>query len=348
MMSKLWKTAIGATSIALAATAIAAPAAAAEADYFKGKTIKIIVPYGPGGTYDKYSQSFARYLGRHIPGEPTVIEQHMPGAGGGKAMNWVYNVMPADGYGLLNPLDNTVLNQLLRPEKTRYDARNFTWLGSSNQTNMVLIIRSDTGVRTWQDMKKRSSIGAATGKGSFGYIIQRLVASVLDLKLKVVTGYKGSAATTFAVERGEAELNANNWLTYASKVPQWFKGDKPFARAVVQVGVYRDPDVPKNVPLLAELAKDPLDKAAVRFIGVAGLLGRGLVLPPKAPRHAVKTLRAAYDRMNADPAFEGELKKRYLRLIAATGAQIQKTVNDAITTASPEVVARARKLVFGK
>lgn len=319
-----------------------------SAQDYSGKTVKILVPYGPGGTYDKYSQTFAKHLGKHIPGNPNVIVQHMPGAGGAKAMNWSYNVMVPDGLSLLNPLDNTVLNQLLRPKKMRYDARNFTWLGSSNQTNMMIIIRSDTGVKTWKDMAKRESIGAATGKASFGYITQSLVASLLGAKIKIVQGYKGSSATTFAVEQGEAELNANNWLTYASKVPQWFKGDKQFARVIVQLGVYRDPDVPKGVPLLSNLVTDPQDKAVVDFVGVAGLLGRGLVLPPKSSSKLVSTLRASYDKMNADPAFEAELKKRGLRLIASNGETIQKIVKKAVESASPQVVARARTLIYGK
>ena len=340
---------ISGSMVAIAAIAAMAmsPVTVSAQDY-KGKTVKILVPYGPGGTYDKYSQAFAQNLGKHIPGKPNVIVQHMPGAGGVKAMNWAYNVMPADGFSLLNPLDNTVLNQLLRPEGTRYDARNFTWRGSSNQTNMMIIIRSDTGVSSWKDMLKRESIGAATGKASFGYITQKLSSSLLGFKLKVVQGYKGSAATTFAVERGEAELNANNWLTYASKVPQWFKGDKPFARVVVQLGVYRDPDVPKGVPLLSNLVTDPMDKAAVEFVGVAGLLGRGLVLPPKASSASIKLLRASYDKMNADPTFEASLKKRHLRLIASNGETIQKIVKQAVESASPAVVAHARKLIFGK
>lgn len=339
------------SSVAAAIAAVAAVTSFSgqvSAQDYSGKTVKILVPYGPGGTYDKYSQTFAKHLGKHIPGNPNVIVQHMPGAGGAKAMNWSYNVMAPDGLSLLNPLDNTVLNQLMRPKKMRYDARKFTWLGSSNQTNMMIIIRSDTGVKTWKDMAKRESIGAATGKASFGYITQSLVASLLGSKIKIVQGYKGSSATTFAVERGEAELNANNWLTYASKVPQWFTGDKPFARVVVQLGVYRDPDVPKGVPLLSDLVKDPQDKAVVDFIGVAGLLGRGLVLPPKSSSSLVKTLRAAYDKMNADPVFEAELKKRRLRLIASNGETIQKIVKKAVESASPQVVARARTLIYGK
>ncbi|MGY9018704.1 MAG: Bug family tripartite tricarboxylate transporter substrate binding protein [Alphaproteobacteria bacterium] len=326
----------------------AVPQVVAKDGYFAGKTIKITVPYGPGGTYDQYSQTFSKHLGEHIPGKPNVIVQHMPGAGGSKAMNWAYNVMPKTGYSLLNPLDNTVLNQLMRPEKMRYDARNFTWLGSSNQTNMMIIIRSDTGVKTWKDMTKRKNIGAATGAASYGFIIQKLTSRLLNYKLQVVQGYKGSAATTFAVERGEAELNANNWLTYASRVPQWFKGENPFARVVVQVGVFKDPALPKTIPMLSEIIDNPLDKAAVKFIGVAGLLGRGLVLPPNSPKHTIKTLRASYAKMNADPAFEAALKKRRLRLIVASGAEIQKTVNDAVNNASKEAVDRARHLIYGK
>ena len=344
-MSVKWT---GPVSVALVAVAaMAATAAEVSAQSYAGKTMKIIVPYGPGGTYDKYSQSFTKHLAKHIPGNPTIIVQHMPGAGGGKAMNWAYNVMAPDGYNLLIPLDNTVLNQLLRPEKARYDARKFTWLGSSNQTNQVIIIRSDTGVRSWKDLLSRTTIGASTGKASFGHITQRLASSLLGFKLKTVTGYKGSAATTFAVEQGEAELNCNNWLAYSSKVPQWFKGDKPFARAVIQLGVFRDPDLPESVPLMGSLAKNPLDKAVIDFVGVAGLLGRGLVLPPKAPRSAAATLRAAYDKMNADPGFAAELKKRRLRLIASNGARIQKIVGEALGKASPEVIAQARKLIFG-
>lgn len=335
------------TAVAVMGAIALSPATVAAQDY-KGKTVTILVPYGPGGTYDKYSQTFAHNLGNHIAGKPNVIVQHMPGAGGLKAMNWAYKVMPPNGYNLLIPLDNTVLNQLLRPKSTRYDARDFTWLGSSNQTNMMIIVRSDTGVKSWKDMKKRQNVGATTGKASFGYITQALASSLLGFKAKLVQGYKGSAATTFAVERGEAEMNANNWLTYASKVPQWFKGNKPFARVVVQMGVYHDPDVPKGVPLLSDLVSDPLDKAAVDFVGVAGLLGRGLVLPPKASSGTVKLLRTAYDAMNADPAFEADLKKRHLRLIASKGETIQNLVKKAIESASPEVVAHARKLIYGK
>lgn len=336
----------GASLVAVAA--LSASATAVSAQDWSGKTLKIIVPYGPGGTYDKYSHSFSKHLGKHIPGKPTIILQHMPGAGGTKAMNWHYNVAAPDGQTLLMPLDNSVVNQLLRPERVKYDARGYTWLGSSNQTNQVMIIRSDTGVKKWQDLRGRNTIAAAAGKAGFDHVSMSLFRSLLKFDLKIVTGYKGSTATTFAVEQGEVEANCNNWLAYSSKVPHWFTGAKPFANAIIQMGVFRDPDLPDNVPLAHELVSDPMDKAAVNFISVAGLLGRGLVVPPKTNKGVITMLRTAYDKMNVDEPFKAELKKKRLRLIAANGASIQKIVDKAINEASPAVVAHARKLIVGK
>ena len=333
--------------LALMAAFFIGPSVVSAEVMYKGKTIKIVIPYGPGGTYDKYGQTFARHLKSHIPGSPTIIVQHMPGAGGGKAMNWAYNVMPADGYSMIVPLDNGVINQLMRPEKARYDMRKFSWAGSSNQTNSVLVVRSDTGVTNWDELKKTRIIAGSTGKNSTGYIVQMMLKNLFNLNMKMVSGYKGSSKTIFAVERGEIQMYASNWLAWSSKVPHWFKGDKPFARSIIQMGVFRDPDLSKDIPMLSDLVTNDLDKKAVDFIKVLGLLGRGLALPPNTPKDAVETLRAAYDGMNKDPVFEKELKKRLLRLIPSSGATIQKIVKEAVDNATPEVVKHARKLVFG-
>ena len=333
----------------LAAGAVAAGAAtsASAAMDFKGKTLKIVIPYGPGGTYDKYGVAFSNHLGKHIPGNPNIILQHMPGAGGAKAMNWFYNVAPKDGSTMIVPLDNGVTNQLMRPEKMRYDARNFTWLGSSNQTNVVMVVRTDAGINKLDDLKNKQIIGSTSGKNSSGYLNPMLIRGLFGYKIKMVTGYKGSSKSIFAMEQGESQMAAFNWLAWASKVPHWFTGDKPFAKAIAQIGIFRDPDLPKSVPMVNELVSDPLDKKAVGFLSVAGLLGRGLALPPGVDADTAKVLRAAYDKMNADPAFAAELKKRKLRLIPSTGAQIQKVVIDSVNNASPEVVKHARKLIFG-
>jgi tripartite-type tricarboxylate transporter receptor subunit TctC len=332
----------------VAAAALAVAAGGVQAQDYSGRTLKIVIPYGPGGTYDKYGATFADHLGKFIPGQPNIILQHMPGAGGAKAMNWAYNAMPKDGFNMIVPLDNSVVNQLMRPKKMRYDARNYTWIGSSNQTNIVMVVRTDTGVKSWKDMQTIPIIASTSGKNSIGYIIPKLAAELLGLKIKIVTGYKGSSRSILAMEQGESSSASFNWLAWSSKVPQWFTGDKPFAKPVLQVGIFRDPDLPADVPMLGDLVSDPMDKAVVRFIAVAGLLGRGLALPPGVPKSAVATLRAAYDKMNADSAFATTLEKRRLRLMASSGARIQDVVNQALAEASPAVVARASKLVFGR
>lgn len=333
----------------LLALAIMLPAAGHAVDeaQFKGKTMKIVIPYGPGGTYDKYGQTFAKHLGRHLPGQPNVIVQHMPGAGGVKAMNWSYTVMPKDGLNLITPLDNSVLNQLMRPEKMRYDARKFQWIGVSNQTNLVMAVRSDSGVKSWKDMRGKTLIASSSGQDT-SYIGSNLINGLLGAKIQVVSGYKGSSAAMFAIEQGESQMANYNWLAWGSKVPHWFTGDKPFARIVLQIGFWRDPDVSKDVPMLSELVTSKEDKALVAFIASLGALGRGLALPPGASNETVKTLRTAYNAMNADPTFAADLKKRKLRLIPSQGADIQKIVVDAINNATPAVVARASKMVYGK
>ena len=334
--------------IGLAATAAATATTPVWAGMsFEGKQIKIVIPYGPGGTYDKYGVTFSNHLGKHIPGNPNIILQHMPGAGGSKAMNWAYNVMPKDGLNMIVPLDNSVINQLMRPEKMRYDARNFRWLGSSNQTNIVMVVRSDAGISKLDDMKAKQIIGSTSGKSSTGYIVPSLLKGLFGYKIKMVTGYKGSSKSIFAVERGETQMAAFNWLAWASKVPHWFEGEKPFAQAVAQIGVFRDPDLPDTVPMISDLVSDDMDRKAVDFIKVAGLLGRGLALPPGVDEETLGVLRAAYAKMNADPEFKAELRKRRLRLIPSTGEKIQEIVEEAVKNASPAVVKHARKLIYG-
>ena len=330
----------------LAAASIAAsPVIAADASFFKGKTMKIVIPYGPGGTYDKYGSTFSKHLRKHVPGNPNIILQHMPGAGGSKAMNFTYNIMAKDGLNMVVPLDNSVVNQLMRPKRMKYKTDKFNWLGSSNQTNVVMVVRSDSGVKSVQDMKNIAIIGATSGKSSSGYINPKITWGLLGLKGRMVTGYKGSSRSILAMEQGEAQMAAFNWLAWDSKVPHWFKGDEPFARAILQVGVWKDPDLP-NVPMLTEMVK-PADKAVVDFIASGGPVGRGLTLPPGVRKDVVATLRKAYSAMNADASFAAELKKKRLRLIPSEGTAIQKIVEDAIKSATPEVVARARKIIFG-
>jgi len=333
--------------VAIATGFVAMPTLANKlGGHYKNKTITITIPYGPGGTYDKYGSSFSNHLGKEIAGKPTVIMQYMPGAGGSRAMNWFANVAPKGGYNLLVPLDNSIVNQLLRPDKMKYNANDFTWLGSSNQTNSVIVIRTDSGIKSISDMKKIKTIASVTGPASSTFLFISLAGGLLDWKTQIVAGYKGSSRAMFAIEQGETQMTAPNWLAWSSKVPHWFTGKRPFAKAILQNGIDPDPDLP-GVPMLTDLIKEK-DKPMAEFLASAGPLGRGLVLPPGAPKRLVAPLRAAYDRMNKSPKFLSELKKRKLRLIATSGADIQKMVAETIKSASPAVVKAARKIIFRK
>lgn len=338
----------GALPVALIATTglFAAPALAADAGYFRDKTITINIGYGFGGSYGMYARTFAANLGRHIPGNPTVVVKSMPGAGGMKMTNYAYTVMPRAGFDLFVPPDTLVINQLMRPKKMRFDARDFRWLGSSNQTNSIMVVRTDTGVKSVEDMKRIKIMGGTSGSSSNGYISPKLAMGMLGLQGDVITGYKGSAKSILAIEQNEVQMASFNWQTWRSKVPHWFKGDKPFARAILQVGAEKDPDLP-NVPMLSDMATNPLDRAAVAFVSTSGALGRGMATPPKVPKDVVMTLRKAYEAMNADPAFAADLKKRRLRLIPTKGEKIQKLVAKAIADANPRVVKHAASLVYG-
>ncbi|MBT3885038.1 MAG: hypothetical protein HOF70_09665 [Rhodospirillaceae bacterium] len=323
------------------------PAAAGEIeDFYSGKTITIYIGFGFGGTYGKYSRTMAQHLTKHIPGHPKLIVKSMPGAGGLKMANFAYNAMPKGGYHFLVPPDSSVVSQLLRPKKVRFKSQDFTWLGATNQTNTIFVVRSDTGVRKWQDMRTKQVISGNTGPGSTAFLIPAMMKSMLGLKIKQIAGYKGSSKTILAMEQGEHQGTAFNWLAWYSKVPHWFDKGKEFAYPILQTGVYKDPALP-NVPMMKNLvAKEHVP--IVNFMATLGIIGRGLALPPGAPKKLVEPLRTAFANMVKDPAYIADAEKARLRVLYTSGADIQKFVNGAISKANPEVVGAARKLIFGK
>jgi tripartite-type tricarboxylate transporter receptor subunit TctC len=315
-------------------------------DFYSGKTITIYIGYGFGGTYGKYSRTMAKHLTKHIPGHPKLIVKSMPGAGGIKMTNFAYNAMPKNGYHFLVPPDASVVSQLLRPKKVRYKAQDFTWIGATNQTNTIFVLRKDTGVKKWQDLRTIPVISGNTGPGSTSFLIPAMMNSMLGTKIKQIAGYKGSSKTILAMEQGEHHGTAFNWLAWSSKVPQWFEKKTEFALPVLQTGVFRDPDLP-NVPMLKDVvAKKHVP--IVSFMATLGIIGRGIALPNGAPKKLVKPLRMAFANMVKDPAYIADAKKARLRVIYTSGEDIQKFVNDAVANASPEVVGAARKLIFGK
>lgn len=341
------RTTLFGTAILAAAAVAAQPAAANDVEkLYAGKTITIIYGYGSGGTYGKTSLLLSRHLGNFIPGNPTVITQSMPGAGGLKSANYAYNVMPKNGLFLLMPPDMSMVSQVLRPEKVKYDARNFTWLGRVFGSNNLVAVRRDSGVTTIDQARKKQVIMGSTGKGSPTFIVTSLVAGLTGAKFKIVTGYKGSARTKQAMEQGEVRGISLAWASWKNDKAAWFKGSNSFAVGLVQSGFKRDKDWPK-LPLIQELVSDKDDKAAADLIATSSLIGRGLVLPPGAPKELVEPLRQAFWKTVNSAGFIADANKTKLPLDQMKGEEIQKTAV-RILGMSPKAIATARKAIFGE
>tara|TARA_R110002072_G_scaffold182639_9_gene338790 strand:- start:275 stop:1309 length:1035 start_codon:yes stop_codon:yes gene_type:complete len=344
-MFPLQKAALIAASVG--AFALSSAPATAQDFNFTGKQIKIAIGFGVGGTYGQYAQLISQHIEKHIPGNPNAIVDSRPGAGGMRMANYAAKAMTPDGYNYIMPADTAVLVQLMQPKKARYDMSKFTWIGTANQTNVVVVARSDSGVKRWEDLREREIPMGTTGLGSVATIVPKLMNGLLGTKIKVVSGYRGSAKVGLSIEQQETMGAAFNWLFWKSRYENWFTGDKPEATALMQVGYYRDPDVSASVPMMKDVV-DAADKPLVEFVGALGLIGRGLAAPPGTPKAAIAVMQTAWNKMVKDPAFIADATKRNLRVVPADAATVQKAVNDAIANAKPEMVRRASEMIYGK
>ena len=255
--------------------------------------------------------------------------------------------MPKNGFNILMPPDMSIVSQLLRPKKVRYDARNFTWLGRVFGSNNLVAIRRDAGILNIEQARKKRGLMASTGKGSPTFIVAALVNGLYGTKFKIVEGYKGSHRAKLSVEQGETQGISLAWASWKSDRASWFTGGaKSYLVPLVQSGFARDPDWP-NIPIIQELVTDPNAKAAADLIATSSLFGRGLALPPGVPSHLVGPLRDAFWKTVKSADFLADVKRTKLDYSPLKGADIQKTVGKVLNM-SPTAVAMARKAIFGK
>lgn len=344
-MSRFMKCGLALSAMVATSLVASVPTKAdAISDFYKGRTVTLVYGFGAGGTYGKYSLMLGEFLSKHIPGNPKIITQSMPGAGGLKATNHAFNVMPKDGSALIMPVDSLIISQLLRPKKVKFKSNQFTWLGTVIQSNAVIAIRSDSGIKSLNDLKNKEVIMASSGVGSQTFLMPQLLNALYGAKFKIVKGYRGSRKMQLAMEQGEVQGVSLTWLAWKSAKAPWFKSGG-FAKALVQIGYEKEGDL-GGVPMFVDMVKSKEDKQIVNFMASLSPIGRGLAVPPGVPAARVAALKTAFWKTVNDPDFKAAAAKRNLRVNPLTGEQVQKIVNDSLNI-SPAVVKRARALIMG-
>jgi tripartite-type tricarboxylate transporter receptor subunit TctC len=320
-------------------------AAQSPADFYRGKTVSVLVGTSPGGDYDLRLRMVARHMGRHIPGNPTVIVNNMPGGGGLVVANWLANVAPRDGTVVVAISQNLAVHQATGAQGVKFDVREFNWIGNTTDTPNVINSWHTTGIRTIQDVMQRDLIVGATGTASGSYLYPYALNQLVGTKFKIVTGYPGGNDINLAMERGEVGgRGSNSWASWKSTRPQWLAEGKVFI--LVQVGVKRNAELP-NVPTMQELAKNDTDRQVLQFISADTAISRPLVTNAGVPRERVEALRRAFDATMKDPEFLAEAERSKTDISPMTGEESQKIAVATINTPAG-VLARANALIEGK
>jgi tripartite-type tricarboxylate transporter receptor subunit TctC len=322
----------------------AAPSAYAQgvADFYKGKTIQIMVGFGAGGGYELYARQLGRYFGKHIPGQPSVVVQNMEGASSVRAANYVYAGSPKDGTIIAAVNQNAPMYQLLGGAGARFEAEGLQWLGSMTNSNGTLYTWDASGIKTLDDAKRREVPLGAVGTQSDSFIYPTIINELLGTKFKPINGYAGTAQIHLAMERGEvAGRGGNSWASVQSSNKDWL--DQGKIHILVQVGFQKEPELP-DVPLLLDLVKGEEAVGIVKVMSLPTAIGYGHWVAPGVPADRLEALRDAYAATMKDPEFLKDADKQSMLVRAQTGDQVQALVRQA-TAAPKSALARTAKIL---
>jgi tripartite-type tricarboxylate transporter receptor subunit TctC len=327
--------------VALAIVASAVPACAQDAPDFKGKTVTIVASFEAGGPYDFYARLVGRYIGAHLPGSPNVIVQNMPGAGGLRGANYLYNVAPKDGTAMGVVSQTVAVGQVLAiTPGIQYDARKFTWVGRINANVEVEHSWTASGFTSIDVARKRQVIVAGTGPTSSSVVMPHLMNELIGTKFKVVTGFQGPTSAQLALERGEVEAIVKPWSSIKVGSADWLRDKK--ITLIVQYTHERHRELP-NVPAIVDLAQDDTQRQIFALYSGGAPLGTALVAPPGLPAATAVALRTAFDDTMRDPALLSEVKKAGVDIDPVPGKALQEIVGHTFDIA-PDVLEKARKL----
>jgi tripartite-type tricarboxylate transporter receptor subunit TctC len=294
-------------AVAAAATMTAAGVRAdAVSDFYKGKSIDLIISTTPGGGYDAYGRIIARHMPRHVPGNPSIIPKNMPGAGGITAASYLYNIAPKNGLVFATVMNPVPFEPMFGTPQANYDATKFNWIGSANTEIGLVFVWKTSDIMTFEDLMKREVTVAATGGGSSTAFYYRLLNTLTGTKLKIISGYPGSTESFMALERGETEGFFLFWSTEKGQY-QGMLRDKNI-RNVVQFSLEKSPELP-DLPFAPDYIKNDKDRQAFDLAMAPLAIGRPYLAPPDVPADRVKALQNAFMATMKDPVFLAELEK---------------------------------------
>lgn len=334
-------------ALVVAAVGFCASSASAQgvADFYKGKTIQIVVGFGAGGGYDLYARALGRYLGKHVPGNPTVVVQNMEGASSIRAANYVYGGSAHDGTVIAAVNQNASMYQVLGGAGAKFEAAKLQWLGSMSNSNGTVYTWHASGIKTLDDAKHREVPVGAVGVQSDSVIYPNLINELVGTKFKPITGYGGTTQIHLAMERGEVMgRGGSTWASLKTGNPDWIAEHK--INILVQIGFETDKEL-ADVPLLLALVKSEEDKGLVRVVSLPTAIGYGHWLSPEVPQDRLAALRTAYLATLKDPDFVKETQKTKMHIEVQTGAEVAALVKQVTETPKP-VLERAARILKWK
>lgn len=346
LIAGLWVT------LALATLAFAEPSAVA--DFYKGKVITLIVGNGPGGGYDVLGRLLARHMSRHIPGNPRIVVENMPGAGTLLAANYLYNLAPRDGtqFGLFSR-NLPMLAVLGHNSNLRFDPTKFTWIGSSSDFSddaYVLIVRKDSPIKTIDDARRSGGptlVIGGTAEGASSADVPKILRDALGLRMKLILGYRDSAALFLAMEDGELPGRMVELSSLRATHPQWLAPNSDYRLLLSYARRKRDPQFP-GVPIARELAPDAIARELIEFTETPLLsMAWPFAAPPGIPPQRAAALRAAFLATSHDPAYLADAATQKIPIDPVSAEQIDRAIAK-LSAASPQLLDRVRRLIIPK
>jgi tripartite-type tricarboxylate transporter receptor subunit TctC len=314
------------------------PVFAQGPDFYKGKHVDLYIGYSVGGGYDIYARLLARHLGRHIPGNPTIIPKNMEGAGSLRLANWLYQAAPRDGTALGTIGRGIPFDPLLGGQGAQFKATEFAWIGSANDEVSVCVAWGKTGITRFEQLYARELIVGGTGATADTDLFPKVLNGVLGTRFRIVSGYPGGNDITLAMERGEVDGRCGwSWSSIKTNHPHWVKDGT--LKLLVQLSLEKHEDLP-NVPLIMDMVKTEEQRGALRLVFARQVMGRPFLAPPGVPKERVALLRKAFMATMQDKAFLAEAQKLNLEITPVSGEKVQELVAEVYRT-PPEIISRA-------